>query len=43
MTADYLEERARRGSREKFLAMLAKVPDAAPEPGDELQLAKPSA
>ena len=34
MTVDYLEERARRGSREKFLAVFAKVPDAAPEPGD---------
>jgi predicted transcriptional regulator len=36
MTADYLEERAKRGSREKFLAVLAKVPDVPPEPGDEL-------
>ncbi len=36
MTVDYLEERAKRGSREKFLAVLAKVPDVAPEPGDEL-------
>jgi len=36
MTVDYLEERARRGSREKFLAALAKVPDVAPDPGDEL-------
>lgn len=34
-TADYLEERARRGSREKFLSVLAKVPDVAPEPIDE--------
>ena len=29
---DYLEERAKRGSREKFLAVLAKVPDVAPDP-----------
>jgi hypothetical protein len=36
MTVDYLEEKAKRGSREKFLAVLAKVPDVAPEPGDEL-------
>jgi hypothetical protein len=32
----YLEERAKRGSREKFLAVLEKVPDIAPEPDDEL-------
>ena len=36
MTVDYLEERAQRGRREKFLAVLAKVPDVPPEPGDEL-------
>ena len=36
MTEEYLEKRARRGSREKFLAVLAKVPDVPPEPGDEL-------
>jgi hypothetical protein len=36
LAVDYLEERAKRGSREKFLAMLAKVPDTAPEPGDEV-------
>ena len=36
MTVDYLEEHAKRGSREKFLAVLAKVPDVPPEPGDEL-------
>lgn len=36
MTLDYLEARAGRGSREKFLAVLAKVPDTAPDPGDEL-------
>jgi probable addiction module antidote protein len=32
----YLEERAKRGSREKFLAVLAKVPSGASDPGDEL-------
>src|SRR3954453_6699261 len=36
MTVDYLEERARHGSREKFLAVLAKVPNIPPEPQDEL-------
>jgi hypothetical protein len=36
MTVDYLEERAKRGSRDAFLAVLAKVPDVPPEPGDEL-------
>jgi hypothetical protein len=36
MTVDYLEERAKRGSRDKFLAILAKVPSVAPDPGDEL-------
>jgi predicted transcriptional regulator len=36
MTEDYLEKRAQRGSREKFLAVLAKVPDSPSEPGDEI-------
>lgn len=36
MTVDYLEERAGRGNRERFLAVLNKVPDVEPEPGDEL-------
>ena len=30
-TADYLTERAKRGSREKLLAVLAKAPDVEPE------------
>ena len=30
-TMDYLEERAKRGSREKFLAVLEKAPDVEPE------------
>jgi len=34
-TVDYLADRARRGDRERFLAVLAKVPDVPPEPGDE--------
>ena len=33
---DYLEERARRGSRERFEAALAKVADAPPEAHDKL-------
>jgi hypothetical protein len=36
LTVEHLEERAKRSSREKFLAVLAKVPDVPPEPGDEL-------
>ena len=35
-TADYLTERAKRGSREKLLAMLAKAPDIEPEDYDRL-------
>lgn len=35
LTSDYLRQRARRGSRSKFERVLAKVPDVAPEPGDE--------
>ena len=31
-----LEGRAKRGSREKFEAAMAKVPNAPPMPGDEL-------
>ena len=36
MTLDYLEERAKRGSRNRFRAILAKVPDAEPEPSDAI-------
>ncbi len=35
---DILEARARRGSRERFEATLAKVPDAPPAPQDHLDL-----
>ena len=35
-TLDYLEERAKRGSREKFLAVLEKAPDVEPEEHDRL-------
>lgn len=34
-TLEYLEARAERGSREAFLDVLARVPDATPMPGDE--------
>ena len=34
MTESYLQERAKRGSREKYEAVLAKVPDVEPEPRD---------
>jgi hypothetical protein len=36
MTVDYLKERAERGSREKFLQALSKVPDAEPDERDRL-------
>lgn len=35
-TESYLEERARHGSREKFLHAMAKVPNVEPEPFDRL-------
>jgi hypothetical protein len=34
--SDYLAQRARRGSREKLLAVLAKAPDVEPEEYDKL-------
>ena len=36
VTADYLAERAKRGSRDKLLAVLAKAPDVEPEDYDKL-------
>jgi hypothetical protein len=36
MTVDYLEERAKRGTREKFEAALQRLPDV--EPADEDKL-----
>lgn len=36
LTVDYLEERAARGSREKFEAALAAVPDVEPDERDRL-------
>lgn len=35
-TVHYLEERAKRGSREKLLAVLGKAPDVEPEAHDRL-------
>ena len=35
-TLDYLEERAKRGSREKLLTILEKAPDVEPEDYDRL-------
>ena len=39
LTEEYLEARARRGSRTKFLAALAQVPGVEPRPEDRLPLA----
>jgi hypothetical protein len=36
LTEEYLEKRAKRGSREKFANALAKVPDVKAEPSDKL-------
>jgi hypothetical protein len=36
MTVDYLEERAKRGSRKEFERVLRKVKDRPPVAGDEL-------
>jgi len=36
MTVDYLEQRAKRGSREKFEAALASLPDAEPDDYDKI-------
>jgi nucleotidyltransferase-like protein len=36
MTVEYLQERAKRGSQEKFEAVLTKVPDVEPEEFDRL-------
>lgn len=35
-TIEYLEKRAKRGSREKFLEILRKAPDVEPEAFDKL-------
>ncbi len=36
MTKDYLIERAKRGNRQKYKAILSKVPDVEPEAYDQL-------
>jgi len=36
LSDDYLEQRARQGSREAFERVLAKVPAVPPDPGDEI-------
>jgi hypothetical protein len=36
MAENYLQERAKRGSREKYDAILAKVPDVEPEDYDRI-------
>jgi hypothetical protein len=36
MTVEYLEDRARRGNREKFEAALASLPDVEPDDFDKL-------
>ena len=36
LTEEYVEARGRRGNREKFEAVLAKVKDQEPEPYDQL-------
>lgn len=38
MATDYLEERARKGSRAKYEALLATVPDSEPEAQDRLSM-----
>jgi hypothetical protein len=35
-TKNYLQQRAKRGTREKLLAVLAKAPDVEPEEADKL-------
>jgi len=36
LTAEYLDPRGKRGSREQFEQVLSKVPDKEPEEGDQL-------
>jgi hypothetical protein len=35
--AEYLEERGRRGDRQRFLAALKHAPDVEPDPSDRIQ------
>ena len=41
MTVEYLEERARRGDRTRFDAVLAKISDAPPDQADRLDETRP--
>ena len=41
MTEEYLEARARRGRRDKFEAVLRKVPSGEPDPWDRWEDAEP--
>ena len=42
LTEEYLETRARRGSRARYLAALPHVPDVEPDPEDVLMRAAPN-
>lgn len=42
LTEEYLGTRARRGSRARYLAALAQVPDVEPNPEDVLMTAAPN-
>jgi hypothetical protein len=37
MTQEYLEERAKRGSRKRFDKAISKIKDRAPQPHDKLE------
>ncbi|MCP3911635.1 MAG: toxin-antitoxin system HicB family antitoxin [Actinomycetia bacterium] len=41
LTVEYLEERARRGNRAAFEAVLSNVPDVEPDPWDRWEDAEP--
>lgn len=43
LTEEYLDQRARRGRRDKFEAVLRKVPSDEPEPWDRWENAEPYA
>jgi predicted transcriptional regulator len=40
LTEEYLATRARRGSRRRFAAVLAKIPDVTPTAGDRIHAPK---
>lgn len=43
LTEEYLSERAKRGSRRKFITTLAKAPDAEPRETDQIPVPSPRA